>query len=310
MLKNFISFTGKIFLLVFIFNADLALAENVTADTRVLSTNPKEIYGNVENIKIRIGNGSAGQSGLLRALAEDYLKISGKKYGIAWYQNISINALKQLKLGTVDIVMVYEREQAAEPEKEGWATHHTTVFNDHFLIVGPRRNPADLDESDSPQVVFTKIAELGEKKSQNKSQKSHVVFLSRDDNSGTNIKEKSIWTVAGFKPWLGDKSWYLKYPTFPKDALLYAGRKGLYTITDLGTWLSNRNELTDSEIFVSGGKSLLNPCFALLGKKPSKEAMAFLQYLKSDHAQQLIAGFGKEKYDGQPLFTPAQQIDF
>ena len=306
MLKISICFIGKIFLLIFIFNADLALAENVTADTRVLSSKPKEIYGNADNIKIRIGNGGGGQTGLLRALAEDYLKISGKKYGIAWYQDISINALKQLKLGTVDIAMVYERQQAAEAEREGWATHHTPVFNDHFLIVGPRRNPADLDESDSPQVVFTKIAELGEKKSQ----KSQPVFLSRDDYSGTNIKEKSIWMVEGFKPWIGDKSWYLKYPTFPKDALLYAGRKGLYTITDRGTWLSNINEITDSKIFISGGKSLLNPCFALLGKKPSKETIAFLQYLKSDHAQQLIAGFGKEKYNGQALFTPAQQIDF
>lgn len=57
MLKISICFIGKIFLLIFIFNADLALAENVTADTRVLSSKPKEIYGNADNIKIRIGNG-------------------------------------------------------------------------------------------------------------------------------------------------------------------------------------------------------------------------------------------------------------
>lgn len=307
----------KKFLLILFFIAAPALAQDAVPDTRVLSSTAKEIYGNAQNVKIRIGNGGAGPTGILRALSEDYLQMSGKKYGIAWYQDISINTLKQLKRGTIDIALVYEKIQADEAEKEGWAGHRTAVFNDHFLIVGPKNNPAGLDENDSAQSAFTKIAALGEKtlgekKLEEKKQgkkKPQLVFLSRADNSGTNVKEQSIWMTANLKPWTGETSWYLKYPAFPKDALLNANRKGLYTITDRGTWLSSRNELQDSEIFISKGPNLLNPCFAMLGTKPSTEVLAFLKYLKSPRAQNLISNFGKEKYEGQALFTAAKQID-
>ena len=289
--------TAGIFFLTFI-NATQAV------DTRQINSSPKEIYGEQkQNIRLRIANGGAGPTGILRALSEDYLKISGKKYAIAWYQNISINALEQLKKGTIDIALVYERKQGDDAVKQGWATNSTPIFNDHFLIVGPKSNPADLDKSDSIQNLFIKIAKVGNKINQ-------PLFMSRDDNSGTNVKERSIWKAVDLEPWKGRNKWYFKYPTFPQDALIYSNDHQLYSVTDWGTWLFNRDKVQNLEIYLQGGKSLLNHCFALLGKKPSAEALEFLKYLKSDRAQKLIANFGKDHYNGQPLFTAANQLDF
>lgn len=296
-------FSFKKIFYIFLF-VILSLSAHAQVDTRIISSEPKEIYGkkNAE-IKIRIGNGGAGITGILRALSEDYLKVSGNKFAIAWYQDISINTLQQLKTGNIDIALVYERSQNETAQKEGWGSNYTRIFNDHFLVVGPKRNPARLEESDSPVTAFKKIYANGEKNKE-------TIFLSRDDNSATNVKEQSIWQAANLKPWNGNKKWYYKYHVFPKDALLYADKNALYTVTDHGTWLANKNSLSNTKIYVSGNKSLINPCFALLGENPSKEALAFLNYLKSDRAQKLIANFGKGQYDGQAFFTPAQQLDF
>lgn len=292
----------KIFLsLLFL---SLSFQSNAATDTRQISTTPKEIYGpkNTE-IKIRIGNGGAGPTGILRALAEDYLQTTDKNYSIAWYQDITINTLSQLKNGRIDVALVYEKQQANTGIKEGWATNYTPIFNDHFLIVGPKSNPAKLGKSDSPAAAFQKISELGEKN-------LTPIFVSRDDNSGTNVKEQSIWELAKIKPWEGEVNWYSKQHVFPSDALIYANKNSLYTITDFGTWLSNSTKLRNSKIYLRGGTTLLNPCFALLGKNPSTEAVDFLNYLKSERGQKIIAEFGKNKYAGKALFTKASQLDF
>lgn len=273
-------------------------------DTRFLSAEPKEIYGNgVADIAVRIGNGGAGPTGILRALSEDYITENQIDSSIAWYQDISPNTLRQLEKKVIDIALVYEKKQANQALEAGWATHYTPIFNDHFIIVGPKKNPAKLKETDTAQEAFTKIAAQGKAR-------SRLIFLSRDDNSGTNVKEQSIWRMAGEQPWVQDDIWYKKFHVFPKDALLEADKEALYTITDRGTWLSNRDALKNTVIYVQGGEFLLNPCFALLGEDPSSAAIAFLEYLTSARAQQLIENFGKDRYEGEALFTPANQHDF
>ncbi len=293
-MKNFL------LILFVIFFANNAFAKPI--NTLQISVKPKEIYGNKKNIKIRIGNGGAGPTGILQALAEDFLEIGEKKYAIAWYQDISINTLQQLKNGKIDIALVYEKNQGDQAIKEGWAKNYTPVFNDHFLIVGAKENPAKIEKSDSLENIFLKVARLGDKN-------SAKTFLSRDDNSGTNVKEQSIWQSVGLAPWKENSAWYFKYSVFPRDALLYANENELYTITDWGTWLANEENITNLQIYKSGGKILLNPCFALTGQKPSDETLEFLEFLKSERAQNLIANFGKEKF-GKPLFTKASQADF
>jgi hypothetical protein len=60
---------------------------------------PKEVYGDKNSIKkIKISNGGAGPTGILKELANDYLSIHKEsKISIEWYQNISLNSLNLLK---------------------------------------------------------------------------------------------------------------------------------------------------------------------------------------------------------------------
>lgn len=288
------------FTIFFTFLANFVFA---AVDSKQVSLKPKEIYGNeMDPILVRIGNGGAGPTGILRALALDYLQERNVKYEIAWYQDISPNTLKQLQSGVIDIALVYEKKQIKQALEEGYAVKDNLIFYDHFLIVGPRKNPAHLDIKDSAPIAFAKIYEAGQKKSQN-------IFLSRDDNSGTNNKEKEIWQMAGRKPWLGQNQWYYKFPTFPKDALLEADQKQLYTITDWATLVTAKEKLKNTVIYIKGSQLLLNPCVALLRKNAGAEGLAFMSYLKSARAQNIIADFGRDKYR-VPLFSVANSPEF
>lgn len=290
-----------LFVILCINSTQPALAE---FDTRTLSTTPKEIYGkNQSNVKVRIGNGPAGSTGILRTLSEDYLLATRAPYSIAWYQDITSNTVKQLKKGTIDIALVCEKNQVDPSQKEEWADSYAPIFNDHFLIVGPKSNPAKLDRSDSTKDAFLKIASLGR-------QKPDMIFLSRDDNSSANLKERLFWSVNNLKPWEDNSPWYYKYRAFPQEALLRAEENSLYLVTNWGTWISNKSNVKNLEIFLQGGKTLLNPCYALLESEPNPEAQAFFSYLRSERAQKIIANFGKDRYGGLALFTPAWQIDF
>jgi ABC-type tungstate transport system permease subunit len=291
-----------IFILINSYNISYALTKFI--DTRTLSTEPKEIYGEAG---IRIGNGGAGPTGILRALANDYFNYSNQKTTITWYQDISPNTLIQLKNKKIDIALIYEEHQAKKAVADGWANNYTLIFYDHFIIVGPKSNPAKISSSDGPIGAFKKIKQFH---SLEIDKSMNGRFLSRDDNSGTNMAEQRIWQSIAFKPWAKDDiHWYIKFHTFPVPAVIEADKNSMYTMTDYGTWLLTKNQLKNSMLYIHGGTILLNPCYALLNIEHSKQSEDFLNYLKSKRAQDIIAKFNKDAY-GSAFFTPANQPDF
>ena len=72
-------------------------------------------------------------------------------------------------------------------------TRYKVMYND-FVLVGPTANPAVIAGTDTAVMAFGKIASTAS------------VFWSRNDNSGTNAKEKDIWKAAGVK--YESEKWY------------------------------------------------------------------------------------------------------
>jgi ABC-type tungstate transport system permease subunit len=272
--------------------------------TLVLSSSPKETYQSpLSGHIIRLGNGGAGPSGLLRALAEDYRKIVENASTIEWYQNISPLTLQALHRGKVDIALTYERDQEGLAVAQGWAEKPVLIFNDHFALVGPISNPAGIEAQDTAETAFAKMVALA------KHEPTSPLFLSRNDNSATSLKERSIWKSQELD--LENQSapdWYVCDSVFPADALLRADKQGLYTLTDHGTFAMLRSQLQSTRLFVMGGDLLRNPCNALLSFQAGAETRRFHQYLCED-GQEVIAQFGSEVY-GKVLYTPANVLDF
>ncbi|KAJ5380344.1 uncharacterized protein N7496_002772 [Penicillium cataractarum] len=270
-------------------------------------------YNSAKYIVLRIGNGGAGQSGLIEVLANAFIQASVKNgsvpFQIAWYKSDTTQSINYLKDGTVDIGITYTPAAEQIAIKNGIAKSPAWyAWRDHFLLVGPSSNPANLSNDQDIQTQFSNIyttAEAGN---------THppVRFLTRYDKSATNIKDSQLWIEIGQVPWATAYStWYHQYIAYPIQALTAAILLDEYTITDRGTYLSISTDLQSQTTIYKAGTDdsadpLLNPAHILIGKGARNEKMAdrFAQWAISDEGQMVITGFKK---NGEQLYTAAPE---
>ena len=101
-------------------------------------------------------------------------------------------------------------------------------------------------------------------------QDSQVLWFSRDDASGTNTKEISLWTAAGYNytQLLTQTSWFKSTGTGMGPTLLaanYYGNIGGYTLSDTGTYYAyyDRGDI-QLQIQIQAQQSLLNVYSAII----------------------------------------------
>jgi ribosome biogenesis protein BMS1 len=276
---------------------------------------PEEVYDggypNATQILLRIGNGGAGQSGLVKALSDAFIKYKVSKgsppFKVAWYKSDTTESIKLLQSGTVDVAITYTPAAEGVAIKQGIALSSHYIFRDHFLLVGPPSNPAKLDFTSDVVTMFSALyaaAEAGKTT-------PPVRFLSRYDKSATNIKDSELWIKMGQVPWAIPYSpWYHQYMAYPIQALQAAASLQEYTITDFGTYLSVDKKVEDQLTIYKRGQEdehdlLLNPAHLLIGARAQDLAFAkeFAAWATSkDGGQAVVAQF--KKY-GQIVYSPA-----
>ncbi|KAL6901241.1 hypothetical protein GGI43DRAFT_404334 [Trichoderma evansii] len=284
--------------------------------TPVAAVNPDAIYdggikGNNGSIQLAIGNGGAGQSGLIKALADAYIKDSvsngTKPFRVAWYTSDTTYSIEYLETGLIDVGITYSPAAEKIAIDQGIALSPSYyAFRDHFLLVGPKSNPANISKSTDIFSMFSQIRTVAE----NEQTTPPVRFLSRYDKSATNIKDSFLWVSIGQVPWATAYStWYHQYIAFPIQALTAAILLDEYTITDRGTILSLDAKLRNQTVIYKAGSDnaddpLLNPAHLLVGKKAPhpKVASDFAKWVVGKRGQAVITGFKKA---GQQLYSPA-----
>ncbi|MDK2372822.1 MAG: substrate-binding domain-containing protein [Candidatus Korarchaeota archaeon] len=209
-------------------------------------------------------------------------------------------ALRRAKQGDACMVLVHAPSLEKRYMEEGaMAEGHIFAYN-YFIIAGPPSDPAKVREAKSPIDAFKRIYEAGER--------GETSFASRGDNSGTHVKELSVWRAAGLDP--KGRPWYMETGSGMGATLLVANEKGAYVLSDIGTFLkySKDGKVPDLFILFEGGDELLNIYSVYLvpscAGEEAKYARAFTDFVVRD-AQDLIARYGISKY-GQPLFYPAK----
>ncbi|MFW6003584.1 MAG: substrate-binding domain-containing protein [Halanaeroarchaeum sp.] len=237
---------------------------------------------------------STYDTGLLDAIHPDFEKMYGVTVD-AVAQGTGA-ALESARNGDADVVMVHARGLEDEFMQNGYGINRRDLMFNDFVIVGPADDPAGIQSLGSATEALSVIADAG------------ATFVSRGDNSGTHTTELNLWEAAGTDPG-GD--WYQETGTGMGEALNIATQQGAYTLSDRGTFISQRSEI-DLEILVQGpiegGPDILANPYGILAVNPGVHdnvnydlAMAYIGWITSPDAQDTISDYETK---GEQLFYP------
>jgi tungstate transport system substrate-binding protein len=233
---------------------------------------------------------STENSGLLTYLMPAFEAKTGTKVNI-----IAVGTGKALELGKngdVDVCLVHARKLEDQFVADGWGIDRRDVMYNDFIIVGPASDPAHVKGMADVLRAFKKIAE------------ANVRFISRGDNSGTDVMEKAYWKETGTKP-QGDN--YVSSGLGMGEVLNMAAEMNAYTLTDRATYGAYKAK-TGLAILVQGDKRMFNP-YGIIAVNPAKHeginykgAKMLIDWITSPEGQARIASF---KPDGEQLFFPS-----
>jgi tungstate transport system substrate-binding protein len=202
-------------------------------------------------------------------------------------------AMSMGERGEADVLVVHSPEAEEAFMAEDYGTLRLPVARNYFAIVGPADDPAAVGGTESATDAMKAIAD------------SESLFVSRGDDSGTNVKELGLWDAAGVEP-SGD--WYIETGQGMGETLRIANEKQGYTLTDLGTYLAAKDDL-DLVVLTKQSDDLANYYSVIIVNQnlhPTVNAAGaeqFADLLVSRQIQDALADYGRAEF-GQPLFAP------
>jgi tungstate transport system substrate-binding protein len=255
-------------------------------------------------------------TGLLTAIEKDYesshpvdLQITAVGTGVA---------IQQAESGDADVVLVHAPSTELKFLEGGYGVNRKIIAYNFFTIVGPADDPAQISGKNATEAL-TNIVAYGQSMADQSG--TTQIWVSRGDNSGTNSKEKSLWTAAGYDyAELSNEVWFASTGQGMGATLTVANQKEAYTLSDIGTYLKfSADGSIDLDALIVEEQSLLNVYSVMAVNSETvqanqtrhesinfNDAMNFIEYLISPATQQLINDFGKDTYN-QPLFYEAVQ---
>ncbi len=223
---------------------------------------------------------STEQSGLLAAILPVFEKETGYKVDV-----VAVGTGASLKIGEkgdCDVVLVHARALENAFMAAGFGAERRDVMYNDFVVLGPPADPAKIAKAKTAIEAFSLVFA------------AKVPFVSRGDNSGTDVKEKDIWKASGLAP--KGATWYKEIGQGMSQAILMAEQIGGYTLADRATWLSMKAKSSLS-ILNQGDKLLFNP-YGIISVSPVKwpttnieGAKALVDWITGSEGQKLIAGY-------------------
>ena len=200
-------------------------------------------------------------------------------------------ALRLGAAGDVDAILVHARRAEETFVADGNATHRREIMYNDFVLIGPRDDPAMIQQSTTARQAMIAIAA------------AKPVFVSRGDDSGTHKAEQSLWSDAGLS--VADfRSWYNVVGAGMGAALNTASGLNAYVLADRASWLNFQNK-GDLALLFAGDPAMFNQ-YAYLPVNPAKHphvnaqaALRLEAWLTGDTAAELINGYA---IAGQSLF--------
>jgi len=193
-----------------------------------------------------------------------------------------------------DVVIVHAPALEKRFVDQGYGVDRKPLMHNYFVLVGPSGDPAKVKEAKSVEDALRRIA------------KAKAPFLSRGDNSGTQVKELALWKAVGVKP-----AWpaYKEAGRGMGPTLTMADELKAYTLSDIASFRKYLSLGRIRLVILADQQDLLKNPYSVILVNPAKcpkakyaQAQAFQKFLLSPQGQAIIAGF---RADGKRLFWPA-----
>src|SRR5256712_8209794 len=233
---------------------------------------------------------STQASGLLDVLVPLFEKQTG--YSVKAIGGGTGQSLALAGRGEADVALCHAPSLEKKYVDEGKLHDRRLVMYNDFVIIGPAGDPAKIKGTKAADAMKA-IGTTGSR------------FVSRGDNSGTHVLEKSLWKLAGIEP---KGEWYIESDQGMGATLGIADDRNAYTLTARATLLTFPNRVR-LPIMVEGDRPLLN-VYSVLEVNPANGprvntagGKAFADFMVAPDTQRVIKTFGLEKF-GQPLFVP------
>jgi tungstate transport system substrate-binding protein len=181
-------------------------------------------------------------------------------------------ALDLAAQGNADVTITHD----PGAEKRFVAAHKPRLYQqfmwNDFVIVGPVDDRADVSHARSAADAFARIA------------KTHAVFTSRNDQSGTHTKERALWRAAMAVPESNPR--YMKMGQ-PMAALLRSSSElQAYTLTDRATFEQLAPSLRLRLLYA--GDPFLRNVYAVMLISRDSNASTFVEWLLHGRGRALL----------------------
>lgn len=203
-------------------------------------------------------------------------------------------ALRLLVNGDADVALTHAPTLEIPLVEQGVVLDRHAIMVNDFVLIGPANDPARTREAGSAAAALAAIAYAQRQ------------FVSRGDESGTHLRELSLWRLAELTP---GGEWYMETGQGMGKTLQIAGEFEAYTLSDRGTW-RRFGAATGLRLLFEDPVNLQN-IYSVMRANPRHNpnvneygAAALAAWLRSAEAAVLIDSF---RIDGEALFTPVNE---
>jgi len=228
---------------------------------------------------------SMNDSGLLDALKPAFKEDTGIE--LKWVSVGSGEAMNLAREGEAQLLFAHSPADEEKLVEEGISTGRYPIMYNNFLFVGPGKLTTTNIETATREICDNKP------------------YISRADDSGTHKKEVQIFEEYCNRSTAKDN---VESGVGMLDTLNIANEKKAYTLTDIATWLENRDKLPNLVEAYYNKKDLINTYSihvinnANFSEESIKYAEEFKKWITEGNGLKIIEDYGKDKY-GEALFT-------
>jgi tungstate transport system substrate-binding protein len=166
------------------------------------------------------------------------------------------------------------------------------IFSSNVILVGSRAEMARVRGLKDIRTALRWIAS------------ARGTYMSSSAALGTRELELSLWQSIGVNVQIRS-TWYLEGRGDEASVLRQAGSMGAYVLVERMTWAAQENR-RGLEVLVEGDPALRTSYTSSLVKGASEEATAWHDWLSSEQAHAIVAGFS---LGGVRVFTPVTSRD-